>query len=345
MIEGEHANRLATFFTVVVRQVCAYPPRSAIRLLLPGGGEVGFPCDFSPCTDHLRLASSLMADIGKRNTLGIVRESSPGLYLDGGNLGEILLPGRYIPRNLAPGDQLDVFVYLDSEDRLVATTERPLVMAGEFAALKVISVNPRIGAFLDWGLPKDLLLPFREQEGQVRAGQRVVVAVYLDPKSNRLVATMRLNRHLSRNPPKYAAGQQVTLIIAEKTPLGYNAIIENSHRGLLYHNNLAGPLEIGQTLKGFVRAISPAGKIDLSLDASGYQRVASLRDQIMTALQAGGGRLAFDDSTSPDVIRATFGASKKAFKQALGALYKERRIRFLNPGIELLATDETRIEH
>ena len=277
-----------------------------------------------------------MAQIGKRNTLGIVRESSPGLYLDGGELGEILLPGRYIPPNLGPGDLLDVFVYLDSEDRLVATTETPQVMVGEFAALKVISVNPRIGAFLDWGLPKDLLLPFREQDGHVRIGQRVVVAVYLDPKSNRLVATMRLNRHLSRNPPTYGTGQQVNLLITERTPLGYNAIIENAHRGLLYHSNLGAPLDIGQALKGFVRAISPAGKIDLSLDASGYKRVASLRDQIVEALKANGGRLTFDDSSSPESIRETFGASKKAFKQALGALYKERRIQFLNPGIELL---------
>lgn len=277
-----------------------------------------------------------MAQIGKRNTLGIVRESSPGLYLDGGELGDILLPGRYIPPNLGPGDLLDVFVYLDSEDRLVATTETPQVMVGEFAALKVISVNPRIGAFLDWGLPKDLLLPFREQDGHVRIGQRVVVAVYLDPKSNRLVATMRLNRHLSRNPPAYATGQQVNLLITERTPLGYNAIIENAHRGLLYHSNLGAPLDIGQALKGFVRAVSPAGKIDLSLDASGYKRVAALRDQIVEALKANGGRLTFDDSSSPESIRETFGASKKAFKQALGALYKERRIQFLNPGLELL---------
>src|SRR2546430_1027642 len=144
-----------------------------------------------------------------------------------------------------PGDMLDVFVYLDSEDRLVATTETPHAVVGECAYLKVISVNPRIGAFLDWGLSKDLLLPFREQEFHVRAGQRVIAFIYLDPKSNRIVASTRLNRHLNRKAPTYANGQPVGLLITGKTPLGYNAIVENAHRGLLYHSNLAGPLEPG----------------------------------------------------------------------------------------------------
>ena len=277
-----------------------------------------------------------MAIIGKRNTLSIVRASGPGLYLDGGELGEILLPGRYIPRDLAPKDKLDVFVYRDSEDRLVATTETPLAMVGEFACLKVKDVNQQIGAFLDWGLAKDLLLPFREQDIPVRGGQRAVVYVYLDPKTQRIVATTRLNRHLHRDPPAYRSGQPVNLLITGRTPLGHNAIVENAHRGLLYHDHLATPLEVGQKLKGFVRAISPAGKIDLSLDASGYQRVASLTAQIVQTLERNDGRLAFDDNSSPEVIRETFGVSKKAFKQALGKLYKGRRISFQNPGIQLL---------
>src|SRR5258706_8116528 len=149
-----------------------------------------------------------MAIIGKRNTLSIVRESAPGLYLDGGELGEILLPGRYIPRDLKQGDTLDVFVYLDSEDRLVATTEKPLATVGEFAFLEVVSVNPRVGTFLDWGLAKDLLLPFREQEGPVRVGQKVIVFIYLDPKTHRIVASARWHRHLSRDTPSYADGQR-----------------------------------------------------------------------------------------------------------------------------------------
>ena len=277
-----------------------------------------------------------MAVIGKRNILSIVRASAPGLYLDGGELGEILLPGRYIPRDLAPKDKLDVFVYRDSEDRLVATTETPHAMVGEFAYLKVISVNRQIGAFLDWGLAKDLLLPFREQDIPVRAGQRVVVYVCLDVKTDRILATTRLNRHLNRETPAYRNGQPVNLLITGKTPLGYNAIVENAHRGLLYHDNLAAPLEAGQKLKGFVRTVRPGGKIDLSLDASGYKRVAALTDQIVQALERSGGRLNFDDDSSPEAIRQKFGVSKKAFKQALGKLYKARRIRFQNPGIELL---------
>jgi predicted RNA-binding protein (virulence factor B family) len=277
-----------------------------------------------------------MAILGKRNILSIVRESAPGLYLDGGELGEILLPGRYIPAGLKPKDKLDVFVYRDSEDRLVATTETPLAMVGEFACLKVISVNQNIGAFLDWGLAKDLLLPFREQEIPARVGQPVVVYVCLDVKTNRILATARLNRHLNRDTPAYRSGQPVNFLITGKTLLGYNAIVENAHRGLLYHDNLAAPLTAGQKLKGFVRTVRSGGKIDLSLDASGYKRVAALTDQIVQALERNGGQLAFDDDSSPAAIRQTFGVSKKAFKQALGKLYKARRIRFQNPGIQLL---------
>ncbi len=273
-----------------------------------------------------------MAILGKRNSLSIVRESAPGLYLDGGTLGEILLPGRYIPAGLKAKDKLDVFVYRDSEDRLVATTETPLAMVGEFACLKVISVKQNIGAFLDWGLAKDLLLPFREMEAPLRAGEQVVVYVCLDVKTNRILATARLNRHLNRDTPAYRAGQPVSFLITSRTPLGYNAIVENAHRGLLYHDNLAAPLAVGQKLKGFVRTVRSGGKIDLSLDAAGYKRVAPLTNQIVQALERGGGQMAFDDDSSPAAIRETFGVSKNAFKQALGKLYKSRRIQFSEAG-------------
>jgi uncharacterized protein len=281
-----------------------------------------------------------MALIGKRNRLSIVRESAPGLYLRGGELGEILLPRRYIPPDLKQGDTLDVFVYLDSEDRLVATTEKPYATVGEFACLEVVSINPRVGAFLDWGLQKDLLLPFREQEGPVRVGQKIVVAIYLDAKTERIAASARLHRHLSRDTPAYANGQSVNILVTGETPLGYGAIVNNAHRGMLYRDQMSAPLVMGQKLKGFVRAVSAGGKIDLSLDASGYRRVASLQQQIVQALEEKGGKLSYDDDTSPEAIREAFGVSKKAFKQALGALYKSRRIRFLNPGIELLDNRE-----
>jgi predicted RNA-binding protein (virulence factor B family) len=278
-----------------------------------------------------------MATIGRRNTLKIIREAPPGLYLDGGELGEILLPGKFIPPNLKAKDLLNVFIYLDSEDRLVATTETPLAEVGEFAALKVVSVNRNVGAFLDWGLSKDLLLPFREQTKPPRIGQKTVVFILLDETSNRIVASARLNRHLSHNAPEYQPGQPVNLLIVNQTPLGYTAIIENSHRGLLYSDRTTAPLQVGQRLKGYVRNIREGGKIDLSLDPPGaYKQVPSLTGQILEALEKNGGKINFDDSTSPEQIRATFSVSKNTFKRALAALYKKRRIRFTNPGIELV---------
>lgn len=277
-----------------------------------------------------------MATIGRRNLLSIIRESAPGLYLNGGGLGEILLPGRYIPRDLKPGDKLDVFVYLDSEDRLVATTETPLAMVGDIACLEVVGVHPRAGAFLNWGLAKDLLLPFPEQEKPVRAGKKVVVAVCLDPRSNRIIASARLRRHLSPEPPDYATGQPVNLLVTGRTPLGYNAVVEGRHLGLLYTDQFSAPLETGQRVTAYVRKLRADGKIDLTLDAAGYKRVLPLKLQIVQALEKNGGQLGLDDDSPPALVREQFGVSKKSFKQALGALYKSRRIRFLNPGIELL---------
>ena len=281
-----------------------------------------------------------MATLGKRNLLSVIRESSPGLYLDGGELGEILLPGRYIPKDLRPKQKLDVFVYRDSEDRLVATTETPNAVVGEFAYLRVIGIHPHAGAFLDWGLAKDLLVPFREQEFPLRIGEWAVVYVGIDPKTDRIFASTRWNRFLHQDTPAYRDGQPVNMMIAGKTPLGYNAIVENAHRGLLYKNNLVAALKIGAKLKGFVRTVRAGGKIDLSLDAAGYKRVAPLTDQIIKALEAKSGRLDFDDDSSPVAIRNAFGVSKKAFKQALGKLYKMRRIEFLKPGVKLLEASD-----
>lgn len=283
-----------------------------------------------------------MAQIGKHNSLTVLHSTPHGVYLDGAEHGEILLPNRYIPKGTSIGDALNVFVYRDSEDRLVATTEKPFATVGEFATLEVVSVNRTIGAFLHWGLLKDLLLPFREQAEPVRVGDRVVAFIMLDEKTDRIIATTRLNRHLSRERPPFKPQQPVSLLITAKTPLGYNAIIEGTHLGLLYHSNVGAPLQVGQRVGGYIAAIHPSGKIDLSLDASGYQRVASLTDRILEALKNNGGRLDFDDDTSPERIRNAFDASKKAFKQALGALYKQRRIEFTRPGIAALDIRETK---
>jgi len=274
-----------------------------------------------------------MASLGKHSHLLVVRVATPGVYLDGGELGEILLPGCYVPTGTIPGEAFEVFIHRDSEDRLVATTESPYAEVGEFAALQVIASDPQRGAFLDWGLKKDLLLPIREQARRVEVGQRVVVAIFVDQRSNRIVASSRLNRHLNLTPANYRENQPVKLLVVGPTTLGYNVIVEGAHLGLLYHNELPAPIEIGQPLDGYVRAVRPDGKIDLSLNAAGYRRVAPVKDRILEALQQAGGKLPYCDASSPDQIWTAFACSKKAFKQAIGALFRERKIVIEERGI------------
>ncbi len=278
-----------------------------------------------------------MSLIGKRSLLPIIRGAPPGFYLDGGIHGEILLPGRFIPPGATPGGKIAVFVYRDSEDRLVATTQKPLATVGEFAGLRVVSVNPRIGVFLDWGLDKDLLLPIRELSGPLNPGDRVVVQVVLDEKTDRLIATARINRRLELTPfDVYHAGDSVKLLVMSKSPLGYNMIVNDAHRGLLYHTDVPGTLEVGQQVEGYVRSVRPDGKLDLATGRAGYRRIAPLTTQIIAALTAQGGRLPYHDNSPPEKIRAVFGVSKKAFKQAIGALFRERRISLEPDGIRLL---------
>ncbi len=276
-----------------------------------------------------------MAQLGRRNILTALREAQPGIYLDGGPLGEILLPGKFIPRTLRIRDTIEVFVYRDSEDRLVATTETPLACVDEFACMRVKDIHERAGAFLDWGLSKDLLLPYREQRRDVEVGEKVVVRVLHDKETDRIIASSLITRHFSRTKPAYAIDQEVDLLVFEESPLGFGVIVENAHRGLIYNATLASPLSIGARMRGFVQEVREDGKIDLRLDKAGYARVAPLTEQILDQLSKAGGRLNFDDDSSPDAIRARFGVSKKAFKQALGALFKARKITFLTPGIEL----------
>ncbi|MCM2275490.1 MAG: S1-like domain-containing RNA-binding protein [Candidatus Didemnitutus sp.] len=279
-----------------------------------------------------------MAQLGKLNRLRIVRFAAPGYYLDGGSHGEILLPARYIPAGKVPGDELEVVVYRDTEDRLVATTDRPRAYVGEFAALRVVSLTPRIGVFLDWGLEKDLLLPIREMSGPLQPGDKAVVLVRVDPHTDRLIATARFNRFLDQTPARYHEGESVRLLVASRSPIGYNMVVNNAHRGLLYHTELAGgALELGQVVEGYVRAIRPDGKLDLALGKAGYRRVAELTDRIIAALEAApGGHLPYGDNSIPEEIRDAFGVSKKAFKQAIGALYRDRRIVIEPTGIRLV---------
>ncbi len=277
-----------------------------------------------------------MAEIGQYDVLPINRLATPGAYLDAGELGEILLPSRYVTPEMVPGNSVEVFIYLDSEDRLVAVTERPNAIAGEFAVMNVVSVNSRVGAFLDWGIPKDLLLPHREQVRPVREGDRVVVYVYLDERSRRLVASTRLKRWLDQKKPSFRENQPVNLVVYSRTPLGYGAIIEGAYSGLLYADDVAGKIMIGSEMQGYVRSIREDGKIDLTLHRNRGSRITSIKRRILWALEEKGGWLPFNDSSDPEEIRQAFGASKKVFKRTLGTLYKDRRIRFEKGGIRLL---------
>jgi len=276
-----------------------------------------------------------MALLGKINILTVLKDAPPGLYLDGGDLGEILLPGDSIPPGAGPDDELQVFLYRDSEDRLVATTHDPLACVGDFAALRVKQIHPTIGAFLDWGLNKDLLLPMREQERRIHKGDIVVVFVFIDEVSQRIIATTRWRDHLSATPPNYSEGAPVSLLIAGESPLGYNAIVDNTHVGLLFRSELGSPLKVGDKCKGYVRNVRPDGKLDLGLDPEGYQRIAPLADRILTALRSQDGKLLVHEGSSPEDIRAAFQTSKKAFKQAIGNLYRQRLIEIKGSDIVL----------
>jgi len=276
-----------------------------------------------------------MADIGRYNTLTVLEHSDHGLYLDGGEHDKILMPNRYVTPGMKVGSEVEVFIYNDSEDRLVATTETPLAQAGEFAYLEVVGVHPGAGAFLDWGLGKDLLLPYREQ-GNIRftEGDGAIVAVYVDEYTHRVVASTRLHNHLPPEKPPYEPNDPVHVLVYGDSPLGFKAIIDKRYRGLLYHEETSDVLEPGDQFTGYIKKVHNDGKIDLRRDPAGYGRVEGVSQVILDRLEAAGGALPFDDKSSPEDIRATFDTSKKAFKQALGKLYKQRRIQFTDTGIE-----------
>jgi predicted RNA-binding protein (virulence factor B family) len=279
-----------------------------------------------------------MADLGRRNRLTVSSKTERGLvYLDGGTHGQILIPGIYLPKGgVEIGDELEVFVYRDSEDRLIATTETPIAMVDEFGFLEVVALNQNVGVFLDWGLGKDLLLPFREQKVKLSIGEKAIARIVVDEQTDRIIASTRINRYLDKTPAQYDDGQAVKLLVLDKTPLGYNAIVDHAHRGLLYDSDLSAPLEVGQSLDGFVRAVRQDGGIDLALTQSGFGRIKPLAEQIIAALEGNDGFLELDDKSPPEEIQRVFGTSKKAFKQALGGLYKKRKIALEKPGIRLV---------
>jgi len=236
--------------------------------------------------------------------------------------------------NCQLGDALAVFVYVDSEGHLAATTKMPLAQVDDIAWLKVVSLN-YVGAFLDWGLPKDLLVPFSEQHHEMEVGKSYLVKVFLDDK-NRIAATTKIDRFITDESVDFEAGQKVSLIIADKTELGVKAIVNNTHWGMLYQNELFQPVKRGQKLDGYIKQIREDHKIDLILHQPGYGKVVSLTDNILIKLKENDGVLMLSDKSPPEAIYATFGVSKKVFKQAIGALYKKKLISLDKNGINLI---------
>jgi predicted RNA-binding protein (virulence factor B family) len=275
-----------------------------------------------------------MLNIGKINTLTIVKKQGPDIYLDNGLSAKVLLADKKPPENCQVGDALEVFVYVDSEGHLAATTKIPLAQVNDIAWLKVVSLN-YVGAFLDWGLPKDLLVPFSEQHHEMEVGKSYLVKVFLDDK-NRIAATTKIDRFIEDESIDFEVGQKVSLIIADKTELGFKAIVNNTHWGLLYQNELFQPLRRGQKLDGYIKQIREDGKIDLILQEPGYGKVVSLTDKILIKLNKNNGVLALSDKSPPEAIYAAFGVSKKVFKQAIGALYKKQLITIDKDGIKLV---------
>lgn len=283
-----------------------------------------------------------MLEIGKYNTLKIVKDLDFGVYLDGGDGKEILLPARYVPKNVKPGDEVEVFIYHDNEGRLIATTAKPLALAGEFQFMEVKSVN-NTGAFLEWGLMKDLLVPFKEQKMPMREGKWYLVYVHVDHITGRIVASARIDKYLDNVVPNYTFNQEVDILIAEETEIGYKVIINNLHWGLIYHSEVFHRLENGERLKGYIKEVREDDKIDVSLTPLGYQKVEGIAGVILESLKAQGGFIAVNDKSEPEVIYSLFRCSKKAFKQAIGALYKQHLIQLEEDGIRLVKETETGI--
>lgn len=273
--------------------------------------------------------------IGDYNELEVTKIVDFGLYLDGGDSGEILLPSRYVTEPVEPGDVMRVFVYTDSEDRLIATTEHPFARVGEFAYLQAVEVNA-VGAFLDWGLPKDLLVPYREQKVRMRQGCQYLVYIYLDDTTKRVAASAKIDKFLGNVIPEYKVRQHVDALVIGHDELGYRVIVDNLHRGTIYENEVYRPLELGEHYEAAVKRVRPDGKIDVTLNERVGVRIAPLEQRIIDMIAASpSGELPLTDKTSPEQIKEALQCSKKDFKRAAGALYKARRIIISPTGLRL----------
>ncbi|MCF2593504.1 GntR family transcriptional regulator [Bacteroides caecigallinarum] len=263
--------------------------------------------------------------LGEYNLLEVVKEVDFGVYLDGSEDGEILLPTRYVPQGCKPGDVLNVFIYLDMDERLIATTLQPYVKVGEFACLEVAWVN-QYGAFLDWGLMKDLFVPFREQKMKMLKGNSYVVHVHLDEDSYRIVASAKVEKYLSKDMPEYNAGDEVEVLVWQKTDLGFKVIVDNKFGGMIFKNEIFTDVRTGMKMTAYIKQVRPDGKIDLELQKGGVKKVEDFADTLLEYIRSNGGSTPLNDKTEADVIYSTFGVSKKTFKKAVGDLYKKRLI-------------------
>lgn len=277
-----------------------------------------------------------MIKLGKYNELEIAREVEFGIYVTDGEGVDILMPQKYVPANAKVGDKIRCFVYQDSEARLIATTEHPYAQVGEFASLLINSVN-QVGAFADWGTSKELLIPHREQPKEMEEGRRYIVYIYVDEISGRIVGTARVDKYLDNVPAPYEKNEEVDILIWKPTPLGYKVIINNNHSGLIYRNQIFKPVHIGEHLRAWVKDVREDEKIDLSLQPMGYRNVIDGAEaQVLRALHLRGGFLSLTDKSDPAEIAEVLEMSKKNFKKAVGALYKEKRIAIEEEGIRLV---------
>jgi predicted RNA-binding protein (virulence factor B family) len=276
-----------------------------------------------------------MVEIGTFNKLQVVKQVDFGVYVDGGELDTILLPKRYVPEGCEIGDWVDVFLYFDSDDLLIATTETPKVQVGDCAMLTVVDIN-HAGAFMDWGLPKDLLVPYNEQQKPMEVGYSYVVHVFHDQNSDRIAASTKLSHHLDEETVWLKPRQAVNLLIAGRTELGYKAVIDNKYLGLIFRADAFRPLKIGERLPGFVKSIRKDGKIDLLISQATLQGDHDLGEQIIRHLTEVGGESSLTDKSNPDDIYRTYKVSKKKYKQALGSLYKSKRISLSAEKIQLI---------
>ena len=274
-----------------------------------------------------------MIRIGEYQILTITREKPQGFYLSDDEGNEVLMPGNYIDASMKIGDQIEVFVYGDSQGMNIATTEKPLMTVGQFAYLRVVAVND-VGAFCDWGVSKQLFIPYRNQALKVKPDQSVVVLMYLDGQSGRLVRATKLNHYLRQEADEeLQKGQEVDLLVYDKSDLGYRVIINQKYTGLLYENETPRPLKLGEQLKGYIKPPREDGKIDVSFFPVGHKSIEPNADKIMTMLEENEGFLPFTDKSNPEDIQKKFGISKKLFKKSLGALYKQKLVVLREEGI------------